>query len=80
MSKKKLKIKKYYFNVFWNEKHFESNHYHTPKHPQTSTNSNQFSKQQNPTTIQDLQQKLKKIKEELKQLQHNQNETQLKLF
>ena len=58
----------------------KSNHYHTPKHPHTSTNSNQFSKQQNPTTIQDLQQKLKKIKEELKQLQHNQNETQLKLF
>ena len=23
MSKKNLKIKKYYFNVFWNEKHFE---------------------------------------------------------
>ena len=58
----------------------KSNHCHTSKHPQTSTNSNQFSKQQNPTTIQDLQQKLKKIKEELKQLQHNQNETQLKLF
>jgi len=44
----------------------KSNHCHTSKHPQTSTNSNQFSKQQNLTTIQDLQQKLKKNQRRIK--------------
>ena len=63
MSKKILKIKKNIILMCFGMKNtLKSNHYHTPKHPQTSTNSNQFSKQQNPTTIQDLQQKLKKSK------------------